>query len=200
MLVLIFDTETTGLLPKGAAEFPQDYPHIVQLSFIFFNSETGKHEPHDFILKGSFSIPEEATAVHGITKSRSDACGFDFKDVYGIFKVYLDQAEFIVAHNIDFDLTMLRAECARNALEFPPLPAKYCTMKKNTDRCAIYRDDKPYPKFPTLLELYHHFFQESPDNLHDSMTDSYACLRCFCVAVLKKDAPAHIVKKLKHID
>jgi len=199
MLILIFDTETTGLIPKGSPAFPQDYPFIGQLSFIFMNTETGKHQDHDFILKGSFDIPEQATAIHGITKSRSDACGFDFKDVFSIFKIYLDQAEFLVAHNLDFDLKMMRAECARNNVELPPLPVSYCTMKKNTARCAIYRENWSTPKYPTLLELYFHFFGESPDDLHNSMIDCYACLRCYYKAVLNIDAPPSIVKKLKHL-
>jgi DNA polymerase III epsilon subunit-like protein len=197
MLVLVFDTETTGLPLKGSVVSPETWPHIVQFSFIFVDTETGKHEAHDFILKGRFEIDTEAVNVHGITKQRSDTCGFDFKDVYAIFELYLARAEFLVAHNIQFDLNMLRVECARHGICFPEkdLPVQYCTMKKNVARCALY-SDKGYAKFPKLSELYFHFFQAEPKALHNSLVDTYACLRCFYMSVLGLDAPSSIVNKI----
>jgi hypothetical protein len=38
---------------------------------------------------------------------------------------------------------------------------------------------KPYKKWPTLLELYVHFFTTTPSNLHNSMMDVLVCLRCY---------------------
>jgi len=197
MFVLVFDTETSGLPTKGAPVSPEAWPYIVQFSFIFVDTETGKHEPHDFIIKGPFEIDEAAENVHGITKRRSDACGFDFKDVYEIFLLYLARAEFLVAHNIQFDLNMLKVECLRRGLPFETasLPVQYCTMKKNVDRCGLY-GEKGFPKFPKLSELYVHFFDREPKDLHNSLVDTYVCLRCFYKCVLKKDAPPSIVSKI----
>jgi DNA polymerase III epsilon subunit-like protein len=198
MLVLVFDTETTGLPAKGAKLSPESWPYIVQFSFIFVNTDTGKHEAHDYIIKGPFSIEEGAVDVHGITKKRSDVCGFDFKDVFEIFSLYLRQAEFLVAHNIDFDLNMLRVECMRHDITFDEkvLPVQYCTMKKNVDRCGLY-NEKGWPKYPRLSELYRHFFDSEPKSLHNSLVDTYACLRCFYKCVLKSDTPSHIVNKIQ---
>jgi hypothetical protein len=197
MLVLVFDTETSGLPVKGAALSPESWPYIVQFSFIFVNTDTGKHEPHDFIIKGPFTIDEEAEKIHGISKRRSDVCGFDFKDVMDIFVLYLARAEFLVAHNIQFDLNMIKVECLRRGLPFDTssLPVQYCTMKKNVDRCGLVTE-KGYSKFPKLAELYFHFFQTEPKCLHDSLVDTYVCLRCFYQCVLKTDAPPSIVSKI----
>lgn len=198
MLVLVFDTETSGLPLKGAKVSPDAWPYVVQFSFIFVDTETGKHEPHDFIIKGPFTIEEEAVNIHGITKRRSDACGFDFKDVFEIFQLYLARAEFLVAHNIQFDLNMLRVECMRRGIPFDnaALPVQYCTMKKNVDRCGLL-SEKGYAKYPKLSELYLHFFKEEPKSLHNSLVDTYVCLRCFYKCVLQTDAPASIVNKIQ---
>jgi DNA polymerase III epsilon subunit-like protein len=38
---------------------------------------------------------------------------------------------------------------------------------------------KPYAKWPTLLELHRHLFGTSPANLHNAIVDVLVCLRCF---------------------
>ena len=197
MLVLVFDTETSGLPQKGVSISPDTWPYIVQFSFIFMDTDSGKYEAHDFIIKGPFSIDEEAVNIHGITKERSDKCGFDFKDVFDIFSLYLSRAEFLVAHNIQFDLNMLRVECMRHSVAFNliSLPVQYCTMKKNVDRCGL-STDKGYAKYPKLSELYYHFFKAEPKKLHDSIVDTYVCLRCFYMSVLGVDAPSSIINKI----
>jgi DNA polymerase III subunit epsilon len=197
MLVLVFDTETSGLPVKGAPLSPDAWPYIVQFSFIFVDTETGKHEPHDFIIKGPFEIDPDAEKVHGISKRRSDACGFDFKDVFDIFLLYLARAEFLVAHNIQFDLNMLRVECIRRGITFDNvgLPVQYCTMKKNVDRCGLMGSNG-YMKYPKLSELYWHLFKSEAKSLHNSLVDTYVCLRCFYQCVLHKDAPSSIVNKI----
>jgi len=197
MFVLVFDTETSGLPIKGAKVSSETWPYIVQFSFVFIDTDTGNHEAHDYIIKGPFTIDEDAVKIHGITKRRSDECGFDFRDVFEIFKLYLDRSEFIVAHNIDFDLNMLRVECLRRGVEFEDskLPVTYCTMKKNVDRCGLL-NERGYAKYPKLSELYDHFFHREVKSLHNSLVDTYVCLCCFYRCVLKKDPPSSIVNKI----
>ena len=57
MKILIFDTETTGLLPKDVSLYQSDlWPYIVQFSFIMYNTISNKIEmEHDYIIK----IPKE---------------------------------------------------------------------------------------------------------------------------------------------
>ena len=57
MKILIFDTETTGLAPKETSLYQTNsWPHVVQFSFIMFNSVSNKIEMnHDYIIK----IPKE---------------------------------------------------------------------------------------------------------------------------------------------
>ena len=84
MKVLIFDTETTGLI-KGYNESLYDtdkYPYVVQLSWILFDTET--HilvNVSDNILKlpDGVDISEESVNIHGITNQISREKGKDPK-------------------------------------------------------------------------------------------------------------------------
>lgn len=194
MRVLVFDTETTGLPPKGPLDTGK-WPFIVQLSFVEIETETEKLTEHDFLVRVEGEIP--TTDIHGITKTRNTECGFTFPDVFGIFVQFLERADLVVGHNIEFDLNMVRVECLRHGLPFPEPPVYYCTMKSNKERCNILAPSG-YVKYPKLLELYLFLFQEEPQNLHNALTDVYACLRCFYITVLKKPAPSKVVRKIAH--
>jgi DNA polymerase III epsilon subunit-like protein len=69
-----------------------------------------------------------------------------------------------------------------------------CTMKSTVDVCCVLFPAKPNYhnttvsttattniryKWPTLLELYFHLFQENPENLHDAFMDCLVCLRSY---------------------
>jgi hypothetical protein len=62
-----------------------------------------------------------------------------------------------------------------------PISRFHCTMLKNIDFCNIirYNSRGPYQKFPTLIELYQKLFNETPPNMHNSLYDVYATLKCF---------------------
>ena len=81
-------------------------------------------------------------------------------------------------------------ECEQN-LTFTMDKPTYCTMKTTTKICAL-----PRCKWPTLKELHFHLFQETPSNLHNSMIDVWACLRCYLKIMTQKDLLEEI-KKLR---
>lgn len=205
MRVLVFDTETTGLLPSG---YPcnqstvSKFPHIVQLSYLVYDTETHKivHEQDDIIMvtKG-VEIPDECTAIHGISKQLSKNRGIHIESALEILSLYVKQCQCIVAHNIDFDLTMIDVECMRTNINYPFTQDKiyYCTMNKSKALCNIvnkYRNVGPngqvrmetYVKKPKLEELHLHLFKRSPKGLHDSMVDVRVCFRCFLKLVYDK--------------
>ena len=107
MLVLVFDTETTGIIPNNAVNF-EDFPHIVQISFILYDSITKEMiECCDFIIncKNDFRIPIESTNVHGINEEISKTKGISIRKALQKFYDTLRKANYLVAHNLDFDET-----------------------------------------------------------------------------------------------
>jgi len=198
MKVLIFDVETTGLLPKIIkTEDIDSYPNIIQLSYILF--DTDKNVLLDYfdnyiIQKRHTKIPIEVTRLTGINK---EMCLSGVTMITGLEKIYsaMNEAECIVAHNIEFDSRMLFIELMRNKpyIEEKMIDGKifdiikliernnYCTMKNGINICKIVaksKDGKEYYKWPKLLELYKKLFDKEVDNLHNSLVDTLVCLRC----------------------
>ena len=192
MKVLVFDTETTGLVPKNESFYnTKVWPYVVQLSFVLYDVKKKKTlDFKDFIIKipDEIHIPKESIDVHGINKDKSNAFGIDMKDALFELKKAIKEADLIVAHNISFDKRIIIVESIRNKI--PSLfivegkhKPEYCSMKSSIDICKIERvsesGDKYY-KFPSLLELHRHLFDETPENLHNALTDVLVCLRCYC--------------------
>ena len=197
MKVLIFDTETTGLLPKeGSLYASQLWPYIVQFSFVLYDTVSNKIDlNHDFIIKipKNVSISKESTNVHGITKSLSNKRGYDIKDILEIFKIALDSCDFVVGHNVNFDKKIVMVEAIRNKVEINFSRRNmvvFCTMQFGVNLCNIERlndDGETYKKYPSLLELHYKLFGVIPTNLHNSHTDVLICLRCFYKMIFNDD-------------
>ena len=177
------------------------WPHIVQFSYIIFDTETNKIvKIKDSIIKvpDGFTISEENAKIHGITTEISLEKGVSLQPVLEEFFTDLNTVDHIVGHNVSFDLNMIKAELQRLTIEcfnvdevtkFQEYTTKlntskniHCTMQETIDFCAIELKDKfgrTYKKFPKLIELYQKMFNVTPKNLHNSLNEVIVCLRCF---------------------
>jgi DNA polymerase III epsilon subunit-like protein len=191
MRILVFDTETTGL-PKrysGSLYDFENWPYVVQLSMLLYDLDLQRTIAiHDFIIKlpDGIHITEDSTNIHGITDEISKTKGVDIKDALLQMSICLDSAHQLVAHNIDFDRNMIAVECNRigypNILRIKPF-IEYCTMQHSIELCNLKmisrRTNREMVKFPKLIELYQKLFNETPNNLHNSLTDVLVCFRCY---------------------
>ena len=206
MKILILDTETTGLPTERNAPFweTEKWPYIVQLSYILYDLDANAVTvEHDFIvkMKEEIKISPESIKIHGITNEISRKRGHDIKDVLDIFHICLEQATYVVAHNLSFDKTLMMAEYKRNNLpnNFSSEKIYYCTMKKSKELCNFsavnYTTKEKYIRYPKLLELHNKLFGVVPNNLHNSFVDILVCFRCFYKMVFDVD----ILKINRHI-
>ena len=191
MKILVLDTETTDKPPKiqllpGTVDF---WPSIVQFSFIQMDTTTYKYTAYDYIIKTDRSI--ENDHIHGITKSMNTKQGYDFADIYEIYKICLSTSDMVVGHNLSFDLNMIRAECYRSKLEYTSPKVSYCTMMATRHVCKL-----PNLKWPTLNELHKALFHADAVNLHNSLKDCIVCLRCY----LKLIEGVDILEKHKNLN
>ena len=205
---LVFDTETTGLMPKSVRGAPSPpisaYPHILQMSFALydiFDQKIAYHYDSYVNVSPDVEITAEITAITGITREKCNGGAHILDVLTSFYKAYI-VCEGIVAHNIEFDEQIIMIELERNCEQitnlmpkclqiFNPIYEKlhnidrYCTMKKGTDICNILVESKlpgrpPSKKWPRLNELHASLFAgEVPEGLHNSMVDVLACLRCY---------------------
>ena len=182
--ILVFDCETTGLPPKGAkyqTDFLQ-FPRIVQLSWDFNGFM------NDFIIKpDGWTIPEEATKIHGITQERAEREGVPIAEVLSLFWSNCFDAKKLVGHNIYFDSSVIKSEALRlGSDEFVSLlndamdkTKRICTMMKTIKLVGARQKDSNRMKFPTLEETYAKLFNGETFDAHNSAEDVRATLRCF---------------------
>lgn len=189
--ILIFDTETTGLIPKSK---DSPMPHITQLSFIVYDTQLNQIRStfNSYIqLPKGIEVPQIVTELTGITSEKCET-GIPIEQALSIFYHTMILCDCIIAHNIDFDIQMMNIEVQRNfgTLRFCSNIQNMftgnqildCTMRMSTETCSLYRTDlrnRTYKKFPKLAETYFHLFQKVPENLHNSMVDTLVCLKCY---------------------
>lgn len=182
MTYLFFDTETTGL-PQGFGRPAEDLDawstaRLVQLSWIV-DRDGEEIGFSDLIIRpDGFEIPQEASAIHGITQIEAMAKGAELKRAVYYFLGAARMADVVVGHNIEFDLGVVGAELIRTwGKNYLDEVVKEDTMKASVDFCQI-PSARGY-KWPKLMELYTKLFGKEFDDAHDSMNDVRATRECY---------------------
>jgi DNA polymerase III epsilon subunit-like protein len=155
-LTMVFDVETTGLLPK--TKTLDQYPYITQLSYVIYDKITDtilKSVNHYICLPEHVQIPEIVTKITGITKEICETKGISIIDALTEFYRDMNNCDIIVAHNYAFDYQIIQAEMKRNydflykqnckkalelfTLEYLETKNKryYCTMQMSIYICKL---------------------------------------------------------------
>jgi DNA polymerase III epsilon subunit-like protein len=179
---LFFDTETTGLPKNWDAPINQfdNWPRIVQIAWLLYDSEGNEISKNEFIiLPDGFSIPKNASDVHGITTAYAFEVGEKLNDVLLLFEEHCKLSKYLIAHNINFDSKVLGSEFLRILSRNPIQKLELlCTMKNSTQYCRINGRYGEY-KWPTLSELHTKLFGYDFDKAHDALADIEATAKCF---------------------
>jgi DNA polymerase III epsilon subunit-like protein len=180
MLYLFVDTETTGLIDNNETD-PAKIPRLVSISWIICNSKKRELENKTYIIKpDSFVIPADSTAIHGITTEYALENGVNLLPVLQELKKFISTVNYVIGHNILYDLTIIKGEFHRNSIKFSVKKLnKYCTMLNSIQYCklpSLYNNSYKYPK---LAELYNILYQTELENQHDALADVTACMKCF---------------------
>ena len=183
-MYLIFDTETTGLPRNWNAPLSEsdNWPRCVQIAWQLHALDGRMISHDDFIITpDGFDIPYESEKVHGISTALARRDGVDIKTVVESFLAIVDRADFLVGHNLKFDLNIMGAELLRLGKE------NILVEKTNLDTCTedtALLCELPGGrggkfKLPTLSELYVFLFQDSFEEAHNATADVEATARVF---------------------
>lgn len=180
-MYLFFDTETTGLPKnwKAPIEDLNNWPRLVQLAWLVYDRNGNQIYGKDYIVRpDGFTIPANSSKVHGITTEQAISEGMPLAYVMSEFQKDINQAEYLVAHNMSFDEKIVGAEFLRlRQANSVATKNKICTMQKTTDFCAI---PGPYGyKWPKLSELHIKLFNKDFEEAHNAAVDINATARCF---------------------
>lgn len=180
-MYLVFDTETTGPIEKGATFKPlKGFPRIVQIAWNTYTSNGKLISSQSFIIKPEgFKIPKSATKIHGITNKQAKKEGLPSKYVMQMFVNALNKTKVVVGHNVSFDSRVVMAECIENKLYCPIFQRdKFDTMKEYKNYVKATNKNGKI-KFPKLDELYYKVFKKHFDNQHNASADVNATAECF---------------------
>lgn len=209
MKILVFDTETTGKIDKYSdLSESERQPHIVQFSYVIYDTDKNNVFIRDDIIKipQNIVISPECVQIHGITQEKSQASGVILYYVLRDFYINVKQVDYIIGHNLEFDVKMLIVEFHRlkeesgndeaydRIIDYFEKGKQFstkccCTMKNTVDVCKLDNPNKKGEKYkyPKLSELHKHFFSYEPKNLHNSLFDVIITLRCFYKWIFEKD-------------
>lgn len=176
---LFFDTETTG---KADFNAPRDAPHqpyIVQLAALLTDDIGKEISSINLIINPGVCIPVEASLIHGITDAMAIKYGVATRDALLPFLLLQARAEEMIAHNISFDLKLLKIASYRAGLDYIAATNTYCTMHNSTKVCQIPNAGRGGYKWPKLSEAYRYAFGHDFEGAHNAMDDVRACAKLY---------------------
>ncbi len=182
-MFLVFDTETTGLPKSFKAPLTDfdNWPRLVQLAWQLHDEKGNLIEVKNYIVKPEgFEIPFQAEKIHGISTERAHKDGKDLTWVLEEFNKSLQKTNYLVGHNVEFDINILGCEYLRKSVSSPLLDLEPVdTKNESTEYCAIPGGRGGKFKWPNLAELHNKLFSEGFDEAHNASADVVATARCF---------------------
>lgn len=190
-MILVIDTETSGLLNSSLSLSHPSQPHIVQLAAWLGDFDRGGDclcifSFNAIIRPDGWTISSGAEAVHGISQERAKAVGEPLAEVLHHFydivsKAATESTTQLVAHNLRFDHQMLLRDSAGFDSSTLGLLQPFCTMIALTPRMRLPGRYPGKYKWPKLEEAHQFCFgTPSPSaDRHTAMGDVLVCRDIF---------------------
>lgn len=132
MNIILFDLETTGLLQPDLSAL-SNQPHIIEIAAYKFNSmtdiNTDNYETFTRLVKPPISVSDKITKLTGINDKMLEK-ELTFSQVLPDLSRFFLNTTLIIAHNLSFDIDVLKFELKRLDKQFLfPWPTdRFCTM------------------------------------------------------------------------
>lgn len=180
-MYLVFDTSANGPAPKRQASFDDTFmwPRLVHISWIVLDSEFKPVNDFNCLIKPEgFDISPAIEKKNSIDREKALSEGDRLMDVLNEFSKSVDEAEFVFAHNLNFNEGVVSAEFTRKGVKNTLVSAeKYCLMEEGTYYCKI--PGKRGYKWPSLNELHGTLFNQGYSPGNNARADVIAASRCF---------------------
>ncbi|WP_321404546.1 3'-5' exonuclease [Maridesulfovibrio sp.] len=174
MIILFYDTETSGLPSTGEALDSPKQPDMVQLGALLYDTEKDEfiHKLSLIVKHKDCRMSPKALAVHGIDQRRMET-GLPAAAVAEIVKGLMATADMCIGFNIGFDKKILKIFMAKAGVDFEEVDHG-CIMHPLTDVCKLPGRMGRY-KWPKLTEAHAKLINpEGFDDAHDAFADIMA--------------------------
>jgi DNA polymerase III epsilon subunit-like protein len=172
----IVDIETSGLPKKNNDTII--YPEILQIAWVLTNNKGVLIKKNSYIVKTDFFTNNYNVNFLNIDFETADIVGYPMDEIIQKFVEDLKISDYVVAHNIEFDIDILTHHFMTHYGINPFKQKKLiCTMKSTVDYCKI--ENSYGYKFPKLSELYNKLFNFEISNSHNAEVDIVHTLKCF---------------------
>lgn len=170
-VVLLFDTETTGLTLHPSAPLARQ-PKMIEFGGLLVDADTGTVlSEESFLVNPEEKITDEIIGITGITNDQLSAA-LPFVNYAPRVASLLARADTLVAHNLPFDVSILQYAFER--LENPPA---YALPRNLVCTVATYREEFGYN--PKLTELYEAKLGRKLAQTHRALDDVKALWEIF---------------------
>ena len=175
--IVIFDTETTGL-PKPSVISAEGQPKIIELGAIKVSPSGEEIETLSLLFNPKEKLEEKITKITGLTDEdlRDKPT---FAESLPEIRRFFEGVGEAVAHNAQFDKSMLIWELERAACNDFPLPDRFT--------CSANEYQFLFGYVPSLAHLYKHSTGEELAQTHRALDDAFALLE-----VLRREDFFHV--------
>lgn len=174
----VFDFETTGISARS--------DKVIEIGIVKIKNGKIKDTYSSFINPGRH-VPYNITALTGITNDDVSDAPY-FEDLYNSIVEFIGDS-VLVAHNLSFDYSFLKHECAQANLAMPG----------NSAICTLKLAKKLYPQLPSKsLGSLIKAFRIKHRNVHRGLGDATATAKLFLKmhSVLREDYDVETVSDL----
>jgi len=176
MTIIVYDTETTGLLAASAA--PTEFqPHLIDLYAIKLDLNLNIIDTLSLRMKPSISISPEASKVNGIYDKDVVSC-FPFSYWFPTIAKFFTGGTIQVGHNLNYDQMVVWYELNRigKTLNFPWSARSIDTVEVCTQQLGHRLN---------LTDMHTWLFNEGFDLAHTADADCKITLKCFARMIWK---------------
>lgn len=143
-MIIVFDTETTGLTLHPRAPLEKQ-PRMIEFGAALLDERGETVEEASMLCNPQVPITPEITKITGLTDTDVRNAPW-FSELLPQLRRLFGEARCVVAHNLPFDRAILRGELARiGVTDFPWPSQELCTVQ-------LYAD--MWGRNPRLVELY----------------------------------------------
>lgn len=204
--IVVFDTETTGLVKPNASITEQ--PHIASISWytIWYSPGTKQIVSYDdtfadmkTLYCNDVVMTEEAGKINGLTTEFLKQSKHTTLDVLKLFYEDVKDADVFVAHNNAYDIQMLSFACMREKYALP-----YSKILKSTNICTSAHSRNfsfnNTSRYINLRKLYKHLHGYDFVNAHTSDADVKALVKCLDKLIATNEISYTILENAKHVN